>query len=1307
MSIKKQTAPAWQRTAIAVAIAATYSGAAYSAGVSISTGGDSNNCEATISGSSGPSYCYVSEGTVRITSTGEQEGIVIGGTGVRLSNSGLLTGDYPLYVQGGATGAVIDNKAGGRILAESASVGVYFDGDLDGSLTNSGEISASNSGEDAYAIWANQISGSLLNNAGGVIEAVAAGGSGSYSYGGLAVGVGTGQLSGDLTNKGTIRASSASSDSYYGGEDQAIGLWTVNTGSDASLLNTGSIISSAGSSNSLRAAAVGLLGGSFYSDVTNVYGGSVDGAIVNKGTISASVTGGRQSADAVGALFEVFGEDASFDNQGKITAKATRAHQDGYYGGASALGFVADALLSGAAINNSGTISAETWASASAGWAAGLYVDYVAGAYSGSTSGSGGGSVSFPAASITNSGTISASLHAASGSARAVGIDELDGEFTNAATGKILASVEIDSSGPGSNASASGLRINSLEGKLVNNGLISASATTSLPDVWAGASGLSISSIGEDSGNVNLRLLSVPEATAVVNAGTISAYVSASGGVAYGGNIGDIYTGFTNTSAGKITAEIQLASFDGEDGASGIAYGLSVDELNGTLTNNGLISASAKGDANSWAGASGVYIGTVGGSYSSSSSGGGSGGYYPGSFVNNGTISSSVVSGYGEDAGVRVYSLNTELRNSVTGVISASIEAEDGYAVGVAVQNLNGTMTNDGSISASVNVQDEGTAQGVYVSTLNGQLINNGSIVATAGGAVDSWAVASGVKIDTLNGSFDNYGSVSASGGEDGEAYSVFVNGGSGWVTNHAGADLTGSLYVGEDVFLYNEGKVSIPHNGWGYANDYFQYGPEAVLEIGVLNTNNYGALGGGTITLGEDSVLGVNVRSGEEGFALQTGDVLTDVVTADDLYTEMDNGSGGVSLSNSGYGGSLVLNVVDNSSLFGFTAVRDGNTIDLNVERDVSAAQIARETGLGSGAGAGELIDELLDGEGDSSLDPIAGAFGRYGSSREVSNALQRMLPTLRGNAGRAISGGMHGLNRVIQGRQQSARGLNAGDQFAGDNTVWAMPVVAISNQENRGGVAGYEAETMGLVIGMDAAINSTSRGGVALARLRTDAEGNNSASATSLDVDSNQFVLYASHDLSENSELNFQGDIGYNKSSGSRLTVLDNTAKYKNKGWSSHFGVGYSRTYDVNPGTNFVATVRSDYATVSEKAYTETGAGIENLSVAKNTTRELITAVDGKVLYALTPSTKLSANLGLGWDALADADSMGVSFLGVTAPSWKARGTLPAEMVVRAGLGATVVKTNAMEITARYDAEARQDFMQQAVSVKFRMPF
>ena len=201
---------------------------------------------------------------------------------------------------------------------------------------------------------------------------------------------------------------------------------------------------------------------------------------------------------------------------------------------------------------------------------------------------------------------------------------------------------------------------------------------------------------------------------------------------------------------------------------------------------------------------------------------------------------------------------------------------------------------------------------------------------------------------------------------------------------------------------------------------------------------------------------------------------------------------------------------------------------------------------------------------------------------------------------------------------------------------------------------------------------------------------------------------MAYASHALNETTGFNFQVDVGHHNNKGVRnIALMGAVAKSDYSSWSGHAGVGLAHTYNLSDKTSLTPSIRADYAVIRGDSYAETGAGALNLNVNANTAQELVLGIDGKLVHALSDKTNFTANLGLGYDTLNEQASITSSFAGAPSASFVTQGLKPSAWLGRGGLGIVSKATETVEISARYDIEARKDFDNQTASVKVRWAF
>ncbi|WP_082133624.1 autotransporter outer membrane beta-barrel domain-containing protein [Vogesella sp. EB] len=333
---------------------------------------------------------------------------------------------------------------------------------------------------------------------------------------------------------------------------------------------------------------------------------------------------------------------------------------------------------------------------------------------------------------------------------------------------------------------------------------------------------------------------------------------------------------------------------------------------------------------------------------------------------------------------------------------------------------------------------------------------------------------------------------------------------------------------------------------------------------------------------------------------------------------------------------------------------------------------------------------------------------FNDLSTDQEISAAASQTLPLLTGGSMAAAGNALSGINKVIQARIESNRGLSAGDGFFGDKYVWVKPFGSWADQDDQQGVSGFKSTTTGVAFGVDSAVNDKLRLGTAMAYAKADVDSNSNVAKQSADVDVFQLVGYGSYSLGNNSEVNFQVDVGQNSNKGRRSIAFTNsTATSEYTSYTAHAGAGLGRTYQLSAATSITPSIRADYTWIKDKAYQESGAGLLNLNVGSRDSEEFVLGLDGKISHQLSDNTSLSANLGVGYDTMAKRSSITATFAGAPGAAFTTYGLDAEPWSARAGVGLTHTTANGTEITLRYDAEHREAFLNQTASLKARWAF
>lgn len=474
----------------------------------------------------------------------------------------------------------------------------------------------------------------------------------------------------------------------------------------------------------------------------------------------------------------------------------------------------------------------------------------------------------------------------------------------------------------------------------------------------------------------------------------------------------------------------------------------------------------------------------------------------------------------------------------------------------------------------------------------------------------------------------------------------------------------------------------------------------DATLRLGVAGMESYGRLSVmGSATFAKDTGLDINVKGAP---SLTNGGTLSSVISADLLDASS-------------------FTMTDNSELYDFVYDIDGNVVNLKIVTKGSDGDSESHSGNGvlnsvnsqgftPGRGAARVLDGFVNsGITGTDIENVTTALGQLSTQQQVSNAVAQTLPLLVNGTTGLAANAMRGTNRVIQSRQASNRGLSSGDAFLTDKAFWLKPVGSWSRQQSRNGVSGYDAESYGFVGGIDGEVTPNSRLGFAVSYMKTDVDGKNTASGNRADIDAYQLIAYGSHDLTQfaDVEVNWQADVGLNKNDSKRYIGFMNrlaTADYDS--YTAHVGAGIGKRFQLTEQSLIMPSLRADYAYIQDESYTEKGAGALSLDVDSIDAEELILMAQIEANHQWRDRTSLSTTLGVGYDLINDNNSLTASYTGGGA-AFTTEGMDPSPWLARAGVAATISMTDMTELTASYDLEGREDFLNQTASVKMRWRF
>lgn len=403
---------------------------------------------------------------------------------------------------------------------------------------------------------------------------------------------------------------------------------------------------------------------------------------------------------------------------------------------------------------------------------------------------------------------------------------------------------------------------------------------------------------------------------------------------------------------------------------------------------------------------------------------------------------------------------------------------------------------------------------------------------------------------------------------------------------------------------------------------------------------------------------------------------------------------------------------VVDNSLLFNFGAIKDGNSVDLTVRHDASVnlQKIVANAGKRAATGAVRAIDSELARDPTSLL---AGMFTGFtdGQETQLAHAVSQTLPLLTGESTRVALAVLGQVNRIVQARQDGLNGLSSGEALIGEKEMWIKPFGSWADQHDRHGVSGYSANTGGIALGADTAISPVSRLGLAFAYANSNVTGNSLVAPNRATLDAYLLLGYGSCKLDTNTELTYQAGFGQNTTKGHRhISFASGTADSRYRSVTASAGIGLEKTFKLNAQTSFLPSIRIDYTWIKDRAYREAGSVSVSpllLDVVDRSSDELSLGVNGKMNYQLNDSTRVSVNVGVAYDVINKNAPILAAYAGTSETSFVTHGIDQSPWQARGGLGLMHKTKSGTEISVRYDAEYRSGLLSHSASAKASWAF
>lgn len=299
-----------------------------------------------------------------------------------------------------------------------------------------------------------------------------------------------------------------------------------------------------------------------------------------------------------------------------------------------------------------------------------------------------------------------------------------------------------------------------------------------------------------------------------------------------------------------------------------------------------------------------------------------------------------------------------------------------------------------------------------------------------------------------------------------------------------------------------------------------------------------------------------------------------------------------------------------------------------------------------------------------------------------------------------------MGAVNRILHDNQSNLDNIVHHHKIDRNSDLWVTGFGSRSSHDHRNSVAGYETDEKGIVIGADKIFDKT-RLGVALAI--TDIDGKTTDTVQhDLDVLTLSGLLYGDYAVNDKTTLTAQANIGKANIDGIRhiKTLADTRAAADYQADILGAGLGISQKLG-NDKLRIIPFAKLDYQSIKSDAYRETGAGVYDLVVEKNTQNILKASVGINAKTKLNQNLALTGQLALGVQTGDRENDINASFATTPNTHFTTIGHKASGFMGSANLGLTYTPTPTSKIGLHYQGEWRGSFNNQGVVVELEKRF
>jgi|GEM_PF-1891612 len=348
--------------------------------------------------------------------------------------------------------------------------------------------------------------------------------------------------------------------------------------------------------------------------------------------------------------------------------------------------------------------------------------------------------------------------------------------------------------------------------------------------------------------------------------------------------------------------------------------------------------------------------------------------------------------------------------------------------------------------------------------------------------------------------------------------------------------------------------------------------------------------------------------------------------------------------------------------------------------------------------------------------------SFGYGNTAANLATQVKRLAPVVNASVTRsALAASGLSLNALgvrmsaLRGGTQVSSndavqsGLSSGDAVI-NSGVWLKALGSTTSQNKQDAYDGYSAKLSGLAVGADKQVSSDLVLGLALGLTRADVDQEDFRSGDTTRINNTQLMGYGTYDITP--ALYVEGALSYagNTYANKRAAAVGRTATadFNGSQLGARIGLGYG--IDLGNKTKITPMASVDFTRLNQDAYTETGAGAINLSVASQSVNNTRVGLGARLTRDYDAgATTYRPEVSLNWyqDSNAANNDVVSSFVGGGSSFVTPGASSSNRSGVNLGLALTVASNKTTSIQVRYDLDKSSGYTAQTGSLVARWEY